>query len=174
MSSPELSRSFAEALRTDWHSIARANQLPPDGDWRIWLLMAGRGFGKTRCGAEWVREQAETAAAKRIALVGPTASDCRDVLIEGESGILAISPRHVVTSSWRPKRVPFARHLGLTPQTLINIERGHRKLQAAELFVLAFALGKSPEWMVREIERRFEDEIGQWRKESGYGRKVQP
>lgn len=94
MRSHELARGFAEALATDWHSVARHNQLPPAGDWRIWLLLAGRGFGKTRSGAEWVREQAESGAAKRIALVSATASDCRDVLVEGESGILAISPRH--------------------------------------------------------------------------------
>jgi phage terminase large subunit-like protein len=89
----ELSRSFAEALKADWHSQARPNQLPPPGEWRIWLVLAGRGFGKTRTGAEWVRSQAESGTAKRMALVAPTAGDARDVMIEGESGILAISLR---------------------------------------------------------------------------------
>jgi predicted phage terminase large subunit-like protein len=102
--------SLAESLRgsaaSDWSRLARPNQLPPPGDWRIWLVLAGRGFGKTRTGAEWVRAQAETRAAKRIALVSATASDCRDVLIEGESGILAISPR------WnRPTYEPTKRRL---------------------------------------------------------------
>ena len=53
--------------------------------------MAGRGFGKTRCGAEWVRAEVK-AGRRRIALVGPTAADARNVMVEGASGILAISP----------------------------------------------------------------------------------
>ena len=65
--------------------------MPPPGDWRIWLLLAGRGFGKTRAGAEYVRSRIK-AGARRIALVGPTAEDTRDVMVEGDSGILAISP----------------------------------------------------------------------------------
>jgi phage terminase large subunit-like protein len=79
------------ALGYDWRVWARENQLPPPGDWRVWLLMAGRGFGKTRSGAEWVRMQVEGAHARRVALVAPTIADLRNVMIEGESGILAIS-----------------------------------------------------------------------------------
>jgi phage terminase large subunit-like protein len=106
MQQSELSRSFAEALKADWQSQARENQLPPPGDWRIWLVLAGRGFGKTRTGAEWVRSQAESASAKRIALVAPNAAAARDVMIEGESGILAIAPR------WnRPEYEPTKRRL---------------------------------------------------------------
>src|SRR5580693_3450873 len=81
----------ANAFEYHWRYRARPEQLPPDGSWRIWLLMAGRGFGKTRCGAEWVRAQVK-AGRRRIALVGPTAADARNVMVEGESGILAISP----------------------------------------------------------------------------------
>ncbi len=58
----------------------------------MWLLLAGRGFGKSRTGAEWVREQVESGRSRRIALVAPTAADVRDVMIEGESGLLAICP----------------------------------------------------------------------------------
>jgi phage terminase large subunit-like protein len=47
----------ATAFQYDWRYRARPEQLPPDGSWRVWLLMAGRGFGKTRCGAEWVRAE---------------------------------------------------------------------------------------------------------------------
>lgn len=65
--------------------------MPPSEPWRVWLILAGRGFGKTRCGAEWVRAQV-AAGRKRIALVGATAADVRDVMVEGESGLLAISP----------------------------------------------------------------------------------
>lgn len=82
-------RRFPYAWREWW---ARENQLPPSTSWHIWLVLAGRGFGKTRTGAEWVREQAETGKARRIALVAPTVGDIRKVLIEGPSGILNISP----------------------------------------------------------------------------------
>ena len=74
-----------------WRSWARDPQKPPPGDWRFWLILAGRGFGKTRAGAEWVRAQV-LAGRERLALIGPTAADVRDVMIEGESGILAVSP----------------------------------------------------------------------------------
>ena len=67
--------------------------------------MAGRGFGKTRCGAEWVRAEVK-AGRRRIALVAPTAADARDVMVEGESGILAISPDHE-----RPLYEPSKRRL---------------------------------------------------------------
>ena len=82
----------ADSLRYHWRSHARPNQLPPPGDWRIWLLLSGRGFGKSRAGCEWVRAHVEAGTAKRIALVAPTAADARDVLVEGESGLLACSP----------------------------------------------------------------------------------
>jgi phage terminase large subunit-like protein len=71
---------------------ARNKQLAPGGDWTNWLILAGRGFGKTRTGAEWIRERVEQGLAKRIAIVGKTPADVRDVMIEGESGITTISP----------------------------------------------------------------------------------
>ena len=73
-----------------WRSKARPEQLPPDGAWNGWLVLAGRGFGKTRLGAEWVKEHVEAGTAGRIALIAPTAADCRDVLVEGPAGILAV------------------------------------------------------------------------------------
>ncbi len=94
------------ALAHDWTFWARPNQLPPPGDWTIWLLLAGRGFGKTRTGAEFVRAEVEAKRASRVALVGATAADVRDIMVEGESGILAISP------SWsRPVYEPSKRQL---------------------------------------------------------------
>src|SRR5215469_3537782 len=92
------------ALANSWPAIARPNQLPPPGDWSIWLLLAGRGFGKTRTLAEWVCGQAASGRASRIALVAATAADARDVVVEGESGILAVAPpwcRPVYESSKR-------------------------------------------------------------------------
>jgi phage terminase large subunit-like protein len=84
---------LADALENSWVAVARPNQLPPPGGWwQIWLLLAGRGFGKTRTLAEWVCEQVASGQATRIALVAATAADARDVLVEGESGILAVAP----------------------------------------------------------------------------------
>ena len=72
----------AEALLYDWRNfLARPDQLAPQGDWDIWLCLAGRGWGKTRTGAEWVREEVEAGRASRIALVAETAADARDVMV---------------------------------------------------------------------------------------------
>jgi predicted phage terminase large subunit-like protein len=98
---------IADLLDTDWAAIARPEQLPPEGEWwSNWLILAGRGAGKTRAGSEWVRGQAEAATVSRIALVGPTASDVRDVMVEGDSGILAVCP-----NSNRPTYEPSKRRL---------------------------------------------------------------
>lgn len=73
-----------------WDYVARANQLPPPGAWRVWMIMAGRGFGKTRAGAEWVRMIADNHPDARIALVSSSLAEARAVMVEGESGLLAI------------------------------------------------------------------------------------
>lgn len=78
-----------EQLLHDWRFIARDEQIAPGGDWLTWLVLAGRGFGKTRLGAEWVREQVKSGV-MRLHLVAPTASDARDVMVEGESGLLSV------------------------------------------------------------------------------------
>lgn len=82
----------AAALFYDWRAWARPSQQMPPGDWDGWLILAGRGFGKTRTGAEMVCAEAETGRSKRIGLVAETSADGRDVLVNGESGILACSP----------------------------------------------------------------------------------
>ncbi len=88
------------------HPRARANQRPPEGDWRTWLMLMGRGSGKTRAAAEWVRRRVESGASGRIALVGPTAADVRDTMVDGQSGILAVCP------PWfRPRYEPTRRRL---------------------------------------------------------------
>ncbi len=66
--------------------------MPSDDAWRIWLLLAGRGFGKTRTGAEWVRARVESGASRRIALVARTPHEVRDIMIQGDSGILSVCP----------------------------------------------------------------------------------
>lgn len=88
----ELSEEDAQSLLWEWSFWARPNQLAPPGDWRVWLVLSGRGFGKTRMGAEWLRSLAETMPGARFALIGQTAADVRDVMIRGESGLLAVSP----------------------------------------------------------------------------------
>ena len=93
-----LSDNAKVGMYYDWYGTqtgiarARSNQIPPSGDWRTWLICAGRGFGKSVSGAQWVRHRVETGAAKSIAMVGPTAADVRDTMVEGPAGILAISP----------------------------------------------------------------------------------
>jgi phage terminase large subunit-like protein len=77
---------------------ALPHQLPPEGAWKTWVILGGRGAGKTRAGAEWVRAQVEGATpeapglARRVALVGETVDQVREVMIMGDSGILACSP----------------------------------------------------------------------------------
>ncbi len=92
------------ARRWSWHLHARPEQLPPPGSWRTWLIMAGRGWGKTRVGAEWTRASARHFPLVNI--VGATADDARDIMIEGESGILNICPPHE-----RPEYLPSKRRL---------------------------------------------------------------
>jgi phage terminase large subunit-like protein len=87
-----LSRAETSALRYFWRVWARPDQLTPEGDWRLWLILAGRGFGKSRAGSEWVREVARCDPAARIALVGASLPEARAVMVEGESGILACCP----------------------------------------------------------------------------------
>ncbi len=101
-----------ERIWYDWQVWARDDQLPPHtggngGGWRNWLVLGGRGAGKTRTGAEWVRSQALGIApladevSQRIALVGETIAAVRSVMIEGVSGLLAVHPDHE-----RPKFEP--------------------------------------------------------------------
>ncbi len=97
---PEVQDRFVRSLNQierdeydyHWSLQARKAQLPPPGSWRNWLIMAGRGFGKTRAGAEWVRMVAENNANARIALVTASLSEARAVMVEGESGLLACPP----------------------------------------------------------------------------------
>lgn len=96
----DLSDRDVAALLADWQLFARDDQLPPaDHPWRTWLLLGGRGSGKTRAGAEWVRAMATgtrpfaTRPVGRIALVAETMHDARAVMVEGVSGLLAIHHR---------------------------------------------------------------------------------
>jgi phage terminase large subunit-like protein len=101
-------------LRWHWNFWARPNQLAPTGTWNTWLVLAGRGFGKTRMGSEWIRQnvcgstplEKNPSGWKRIALVAETAADARDVMVLGDSGILACHPK-----DFRPEWSPTNRRL---------------------------------------------------------------
>jgi phage terminase large subunit-like protein len=95
-------------LLWDWSVWGRPEQQAPPGDWNIWAYIAGRGAGKTRTAAEWVREEAKytTTGQRRFALVARTAADVRDVIVEGESGIINVTP-----PSERPLYEPSKRRL---------------------------------------------------------------
>lgn len=78
--------------RYDWKAQARHEQIVPSGDWRVWLIMAGRGFGKTRTGTETLRQWVDSGQYKRIALIGDNILNAEQVMIEGVSGILQCYP----------------------------------------------------------------------------------
>ena len=92
---------LAGAIHRDWPIWQSDAQSEPGGDWRVWLMMAGRGFGKTRLGAQWVRRLAAANPDARIALVAATMAEVRSVMIEGESGLLAAT-RDVDAVHWEP------------------------------------------------------------------------
>jgi phage terminase large subunit-like protein len=91
------------ALDAAFELWAHRSQLPPTGaGWRVWLLMAGRGFGKTRAGAEWIFRLANGKPGCRIALAGATIADARSIMVEGVSGLLGIATRHHRRLRWEP------------------------------------------------------------------------
>lgn len=85
-----------------WSVLGRPEQQPPPGDWRFWLLMAGRGFGKTRTGAEYVIDEVRNRRAAEIMLIAATSADVRDVVVEGPSGIVRVAER----IGWRVRYEP--------------------------------------------------------------------
>lgn len=129
-----------------WREVAHDAQLPPPGDWRTWLLMGGRGAGKTRAGAEWVREQVESGTAKRIALVGPTLHDVREVMVEGVSGIRAVS-----SGGMRPDYVSSRR-------MLVWPDRG----ACAGAVAMAFSAEDPDALRGPQFDAAWCDEIGAW------------
>ena len=153
-----------------WRARARPSQLPPSGDWAGWLVLTGRGWGKTRVGSEWIHESVQAGEAKRIALVAPTAADARDTMVEGESGILATAPR------WnRPEYEPSKRKLtwrsGAIALTFSSEEADRLRgpqfdlawadelaawndpQHAWDMLQLGLRLGKRPRWLVTTTPR---------------------
>lgn len=98
-----LSEAKLLTLFRDWHFWSLTGQRAHADDWRIWLVMAGRGFGKTRIGAEWVRVLCQGVQPVRVALVAATMAEARSVMIEGESGILSVCSTRE-RPLWEPSR----------------------------------------------------------------------
>ena len=92
-------------LKYTWKAWARDSQLAPEGDWSTWCILSGRGWGKTRTGAEWVIEKASQYPGCHIALVGRTVADVRDVMIKGRSGILGVSAPWFMPRYYPSKRL---------------------------------------------------------------------
>ena len=111
-------RAMSDVLH-DWRKTwARTEQTEPSGLWRTWLIMTGRGWGKTRTGAEWIRDRIAKGA-RRIALVGRTSADTRDVMVEGESGLLSCFPPHQ-----RPEYEPSKRRVTFANGALVTTYSG--------------------------------------------------
>jgi phage terminase large subunit-like protein len=114
-----------------WFGLARPGQRPPPGEWRVWMIMAGRGYGKTLAGAQWVHGLAE-APGLRIALVGPNEEEARAVMVEGPSGILACAADRD-RPVWEPSlgRLSWANgtrafvYSGVNPEALRGPEHDH-------------------------------------------------
>jgi phage terminase large subunit-like protein len=139
-----MARGDRAALASDWPAWAHEGQLAPAGDWRVWVMLAGRGFGKTRAGAEWVSQVARETPGAAIALVAATAGEARALMVEGRSGLLAVArPEERSAMRWEPsrKRLVFA--------------------SGAEAFLLS---GGNPEGL-RGPEHHFAwcDELAKWR-----------
>ena len=133
----EMTAEEAEILERDWPSWAHRGQIAASHEWRTWVIMAGRGFGKTRAGAEWVRGLIEPGLASavsppaRIALVGATVDEVRRVMIEGPSGLLTVAQGLI--AEWRPtlRRLRFVGgaeatlYSGASPEALRGPEHSH-------------------------------------------------
>jgi len=99
----------ADAITNSWWWTARREQVQPEGDWFCWLVLAGRGWGKTRTASEWIVEEIKSGRATRVALIGRTAADVRDIQIEGVSGILAVARLRGIEAHYEPskRRITF-------------------------------------------------------------------
>lgn len=138
----QLTEKQHEELLWDWRGWkARKNQIRPPGDWRYWLVQAGRGFGKTRTGAEAIREMVSEGY-RRIHLVGATAGDVRDVMIQGESGILNCFPA-------------FQRPLYEPSKRLITFHTG--------AVAIAFSADEPERLRGPQCEAFWADELAAWR-----------
>jgi phage terminase large subunit-like protein len=162
-----LSKTEALRLAHDWQFWARDKQLSPEWDWFVWLILAGRGFGKTRTGAEMVRKWVQKYPL--VNLIGATADDARDIMIQGESGILAVCPpgerpiykkneralvwpngaKSLIFTAAEPDRLRGKQHMKLWADELCS----WRYAEAWEQAMLGLRLGDSPQAIVTTTPR---------------------
>jgi len=153
------------------HPRGRPSQRPPSGDWRVWAYVAGRGAGKTRAGACWIQHRVEQGIMKVGALIAPTANDIRDVMVEGQSGLLAIAPpwcrprfesskrrvqwpngaRAVCLSGEEPDR---ARGLNVDTIWADELACWQRAESTWDLAMLALRAGTNPQALITTTPRR--------------------
>ena len=159
----EAERERRQRIRAhNWTTSARPEQRIPAGDWRIWAILAGRGWGKTRTGAETVREWSESFS--HIGLIAPTKNDAREIMVEGVSGILAVFPRErrarYVTNRYRiefpsgavgtlftadePDRLRGPQHTKLWADEVAT----WRYPEAWDMAMLGLRLGRSPQAVI--------------------------
>ena len=160
----------ARILNESWLFWARDEQLPPPGNWRIWLFLGGRGAGKTRSGAQWIAQGVAGGAMHRIGLIGATHADARAVMIEGVSGLLAAAPGAGYEPSNR--RVLFANGAIATVLSADEPDaiRGHQfdtiwadefakwsdPQGALDMALMALRLGDDPRMLVTTTPRAIE------------------
>jgi phage terminase large subunit-like protein len=153
--------------QNDWLRWARAPQLPPDDDWRIWLFLGGRGAGKTRAGAEWIADGVRRRTMRRVGIVGATFADARSVMIEGVSGLLGVSPGADFEPSNRRVLWPNGAVGDVLTAEEPDIIRGHQcdaiwadefckwsdPQQALDMLLMSLRLGKDPRMVVTTTPR---------------------
>lgn len=152
------------ALLYRWESWRRPQQAPPEGDWTGWLIDAGRGWGKTRTGAETVRHWVEKEGVKRIGIVSETAADNRDIVVEGESGLMNICPPWAMPTyepskrrlTWpngaiatfydatEPKQLRGPQHEKIWFDELAKYRYAE---QVFDMAMFGLRLGKKPQWV---------------------------
>jgi phage terminase large subunit-like protein len=153
------------------HPRARDTQRPPEGDWRVWGYVAGRGAGKTRAGAEWIQRRVEEGEMNLGCLIAPTSNDIRDVMVEGPSGLLNIAPpwmrprfepskrrvtwpngaRAICLSGEEPER---ARGLNVDTLWADELACWQRAESTWDLVMLALRAGANPQALVTTTPRR--------------------
>jgi len=142
----------AEELRYTWPFWARENQIAPSGDWNVWFINAGRGFGKTRAGVEWVREKVK-GGAKRIAVIASTNSDIERTIVKGESGFL--------NCCWSGDKTYRGVHLGLPEWS--PTKRSLTWANGAQ--VLAFSAEEPERLRGPQFECAWADELAAWNRD---------
>jgi phage terminase large subunit-like protein len=162
-----LNDTQTEYLKHDWNFWARDKQILPDSDFFVWLILAGRGFGKTRTGGETVRQWVRNNSI--VNLIGATADDARDIMIQGESGILAICPdserpeykksdrklvwpngaTSLIFTADEPERLRGKQHMKLWADELAS----WRYIESWDQAMMGLRLGKNPQAVVTTTPR---------------------